>query len=298
MNRFLKKMGFSPNDHVAILHADDVGLCQATLPAFLELFDTGSLTSGSVMVPCPWFPKVASLFAEHPDLDLGIHLTFTSEFSSYRWKPVSAANADSGLIDEHGYFFSTTAEVQQKALPAAVEIETELQLQQAINAGLDITHIDMHMGAMLHQNFLPAYLTAGRKHQIPMFAYRMSTEKMKKWNNPQLASAIQKITHDLEEEGFPVFDNFYQTRLDHPENKMEEIERFFKSATPGLTHFITHPALDTPELRTITPHWKGRVADYEALASVDFKALIKKYNVQLLGYKELRSALRQEITSR
>jgi len=102
---------------VAILHADDVGLCQATLPAFLELFDTGSLTSGSVMVPCPWFPKVASLFAEHPDLDLGIHLTFTSEFSSYRWKPVSAANADSGLIDEHGIFFQQRLRFNKRPYP-------------------------------------------------------------------------------------------------------------------------------------------------------------------------------------
>jgi len=33
LNSFLKKLGFSSSDRVAIVHADDIGAYQASLPA-------------------------------------------------------------------------------------------------------------------------------------------------------------------------------------------------------------------------------------------------------------------------
>jgi predicted glycoside hydrolase/deacetylase ChbG (UPF0249 family) len=40
---------------VVVVHADDIGMCHATLPAIDELMAFGLVTSASVMVPCPWF---------------------------------------------------------------------------------------------------------------------------------------------------------------------------------------------------------------------------------------------------
>jgi predicted glycoside hydrolase/deacetylase ChbG (UPF0249 family) len=53
MNAALKKLGFDARDRVLIIHADDIGMCQATLPAIADLFEFGLVSSAAVMAPCP-----------------------------------------------------------------------------------------------------------------------------------------------------------------------------------------------------------------------------------------------------
>ena len=103
-NPFLSRLGFAAGDRVAILHADDVGMCPATVPAFAELIAAGSLSSGSLMVPCPAFPQAAALCRSQPEMDLGVHLTLNSEWETYRWGPLSPAGPRSGLRDAEGFF--------------------------------------------------------------------------------------------------------------------------------------------------------------------------------------------------
>ena len=50
----LQRLGFSPADRVVILHADDIGMCQATLPAFENLLEFSLTSSYAIMAPCPW----------------------------------------------------------------------------------------------------------------------------------------------------------------------------------------------------------------------------------------------------
>jgi hypothetical protein len=55
LNPDLQDLGFRPLDRVVVVHADVVGMCQATLPAIEELTAVGLVTSGAAMVPCAWF---------------------------------------------------------------------------------------------------------------------------------------------------------------------------------------------------------------------------------------------------
>src|SRR5215831_6699074 len=77
------------NGRALVLHVDDVGMCHGANVAFLELSCARAVTCGSVMVPCPWFREIASAAAEDGSLDVGVHLTLTSEWSQYRWAPLS-----------------------------------------------------------------------------------------------------------------------------------------------------------------------------------------------------------------
>ena len=85
MDPALRELGYSSRDRVVIIHADDVGMCGASVAAFAELADGGFVSSCAIMVPCPWFPAVAALCRGRPDLDVGVHLTLTSEWQGYRW---------------------------------------------------------------------------------------------------------------------------------------------------------------------------------------------------------------------
>ncbi len=101
-NPFLKKLGFSDNDRAVIIHTDDIGMCHASVQAFKDLWAFGTISSGATMVPCPWFPAVAQMCRENPDMDMGVHATLNAEWESYRWGPVSTRDASSGLMDEIG----------------------------------------------------------------------------------------------------------------------------------------------------------------------------------------------------
>ena len=114
-NPVLKKLGLSDTDRVAIIHTDDIGMCQASVDAFADLNQAGIISSGAVMVPCPWFLHAAEYARQHPQADLGIHLTLTSEWKTYRWGPISTRDPASGMIDEEGFFYHRSREPRSMA---------------------------------------------------------------------------------------------------------------------------------------------------------------------------------------
>ncbi|MBW6474581.1 MAG: ChbG/HpnK family deacetylase, partial [Anaerolineaceae bacterium] len=70
-NPLLKNLGYSQQDRVVIIHTDDIGMCQATVDAYAHLDAAGSISSGAVMVPCPWFLATVKYAEDHPYTDLG-----------------------------------------------------------------------------------------------------------------------------------------------------------------------------------------------------------------------------------
>src|SRR2546421_10608625 len=123
-----------------VIHEDDVGMSHGANAAFVELSGLGTCSSGSVMVPCPWFPEAAEIAARDPRLDLGVHLTLTSEQKPYRWRPLTAPPPSAGMTDKFGYFWPDVP-TARRASPAAVEAELRAQIETAVAAGIDITHM-------------------------------------------------------------------------------------------------------------------------------------------------------------
>ena len=100
MNPIVKELGYSKDDRVVLVHADDVGLNLSTIEAFAELTDLGTISTGSAMVPTSWFPEVVKQAGENPEWDLGLHLAFNGECETYKWRPISTSDTASGFVDE------------------------------------------------------------------------------------------------------------------------------------------------------------------------------------------------------
>lgn len=168
-NPILNKLGFGDRDRLLIIHADDVGMCQASLAAYRDLVDFGLVSAASTMVPCPWFPATAQFCREHggPEVDMGVHITLTSEFNGYRWGPISTRDPSSGLLDQAGLFHTDTDAVRANADPAAVEQEIRAQVARALDGGIDVTHIDTHMGSVLDPRFMLAYIQVALEQRLP-----------------------------------------------------------------------------------------------------------------------------------
>ncbi len=154
-------------DSVLIPHLDDVACAHGANTAMFELAGSGAVTCGSVMVPCGWFPEAARQ-AREGNLDLGIHLTLTSESAAFRWRPLSTTDPDSGLLDPDGFLWPRVPEVRGNARPDAVEAELRAQVDAALAAGIDVTHLDHHMGAAVAPEFVDGTVRIARDYGLPI----------------------------------------------------------------------------------------------------------------------------------
>jgi predicted glycoside hydrolase/deacetylase ChbG (UPF0249 family) len=291
-NPVLKKLGLKDNDRVAIIHTDDIGMCQASVEAFADLDQAGIISCGAVMVPCPWFLHAAGYARQHPKADLGIHLTLTSEWASYRWGPISSRDPASGLMDEEGFFHRESEAVQEQADPAAVETEINAQLERAIQAGITPSHADTHMGAVAHPKFMSSYLQLATKYRIPIMMFRMDEAGWRATGlEPEFASVAASLVEQLEATGLPLLDNIWGMPLDSDENRLERTKQALSALKPGITHFIIHPSKDTPELRAITPDWRCRVGDYQNFMNEEIRHHIQAIGVHTIGYRALKEIM-------
>ncbi len=143
-----ERLGYPRSAKLLIIHADDLGLSHSENQASIACFEKGVVNSGSVMVPCPWFPEIAAYSVAHPQLDLGLHLTLTSEWKPYRWGPVLPRTDVPSLIDSGG-FLSNNCQVVAEAKLEEVEKELRAQVDRAKQFGIDPTHFDIHMNSLL-----------------------------------------------------------------------------------------------------------------------------------------------------
>jgi hypothetical protein len=298
MNPFLQRLGFGTDDRVVIVHADDVGMCHATIPAAADLFDAGLVSSAAAMVPCGWFPAAARHCREAPTIDMGVHVTLTCEWQTPRWAPISTVDRTTGLFDDEGYFHRTNEPVAA-ADPLAVADEIAAQVARAQAAGIDVTHIDSHMGAVFHPALLAGYLAAAERAGVPAFVPRLDAASLLQRGIPEpLVALLLGALADCEARGLPLVDQLAIMPLDDPRDRIGLARRLFDGLRPGLSYLILHPAVDTPELRAIAPDWRCRVADHEAFSDAGLRRYVEAQGIRVIGWRAIRDVLRATTGSR
>jgi predicted glycoside hydrolase/deacetylase ChbG (UPF0249 family) len=293
-NPVLKKLGFSNTDKVVILHTDDIGMCQASLSAFIDLWEFGGISSGAIMMPCPWAKPAADYCRTHPGVDMGVHATITAEWDGYRWSAMSTRDPASGLMDKDGFLWQTSQETQEHGEPDAVAAELELQVRKALEWGVDVTHVDSHMGTVIHPKFIPSYIQAAAQARVPVMLPRGDVPMFTHLGmDAETAAGFAALIAQLEEQGLPLVDGMAMMPLDQPEGQLEIAKKMLGELPAGVTHFLFHPSADTPELRAIAPDWPSRVANYKTFMNPKLKKFMKNKGIQVIGYRHLREIMRK-----
>ncbi|HSY78044.1 MAG TPA: polysaccharide deacetylase family protein [Verrucomicrobiae bacterium] len=281
-----ERLGYQADARVLIINADDFGMCHDQNEGVMTGLKEGVFTSSTILVTCPWFEEAADFARNNPEADLGVHLTLTAEWDSYKWGPVLGRNAVPTLVDESGYLWQTVAQVYENARLDEAENELGAQVEKALAAGIDVTHLDSHMGTLqLHPDYHDIYAWLADTFCLPIrltSRRRMRAEGMGEMVDRVNASGIVTPDH-LVFKGPP---------------NVSETESYWtnllRTLRPGVTEILCHPAIARDELKSCARDALQREADFRYFTSERTRQLIANEGIELVGYRKLRDLMRSE----
>src|SRR5207302_122150 len=148
---------------------------------------------------------------------MGVHLTLNAEWAPYRWGPVSTREPASGLLDDEGYFHAAVRATAQWADPCAVAAELRAQVGRALQAGIDVTHVDSHMGALIEPSFLQSYVDVALENRLPLLFLRGEAVRQRAGEvGPAFVAQAVRLGQEAEARGLPLFDAMVSLPLDDP----------------------------------------------------------------------------------
>jgi len=279
-------LGYPADARLLIINADDFGMCHAENVATIDGLEGGAFCSATIMVPCPWFADAAAYARRTPTADLGVHVTHTSEWDTCRWGPVCGRGTAPSLVDSQGYFFRDVPSLYAQARLDEVERETRTQIDTALAAGIDVTHLDSHMGTVqLDARYHELYVRLAADYRLPI---RMAPRAMLR------TMGMDQVLALADRAGVLAPDYFWYGGPPNPEATSEYWTGRLRDLPAGVNEIYVHAAIDTPEARAMMPAaWAQRVADTAFFQAASTRALVRELGIALIGYRAVRDAQRR-----
>jgi hypothetical protein len=273
----VERLGYGPDARLVILNCDDLGSSHAANLAALEAVEKGVATSATLMVPCPWALEGARLFAGK---DVGVHLTLTAEYPTYRWRSLTGLDS---LHDDEGFLPRTAAEVWAKARIEDTAAECRAQIDRALAWGVDVTHLDSHMGVnQTEPRCYALYVELAAEYRLPLRMAGKGAEQALGFpvRAPADAAGI-------------VYPDDFHFRWKSPTSEL--LRRRAPAMAPGVTEFLIHPVLDGPELRGYDlDAAQVRVDDHACAMDPEIAALFEAEEIKLISFRPLRDLQRAQ----
>lgn len=277
-----ERLGYAPDARLVIVHADDLGMSHSINEATIKAFSSGLVNSGSIMMPCSWVPEIAAYARANPQADLGLHLTLTSEWQKYRWRPLLAGGSVQSLLDADGYLYLTESEAASHLNVLEAEKEIRAQIERANKLGIRPTHLDSHMGTLYQtKELFEMFVRVARENKLPIRVAKDMSGRMPFLSQilkPEdiLIDGIVSIEPSVTAEGWA---NFYIDEL--------------KKLPPGITELVIHIAYDDAEMKAVTfehPNWGAawRQRDFDFFTSDAFRKVLGENHIKLITYRDLQ----------
>ncbi len=282
-----ERLGYKASDRLLIINGDDAGMCHAANAGIAEGLEQGLITSASIMVPCSWFYEIAEYAKTHQDRDFGLHLCHTSEWKHYRWGPVAPRDQVPGLVDESGCLWPEVEQVYAKSNPKEARIEARAQIHKALQAGIDVTHLDSHMGTLQYDpRYMEVYLELAKEFDLPV---RMASQAtLERFQQPALRAKFS--TQGILFPDYFIYDELPQ---ESPDVKAFWL-KIVSELKPGVTELYIHAAKPTEELQAITGSWRTRAAEFETFThDSDMRKVLADQHIIRIGYRPLRDLQRK-----
>ncbi|HEX8985474.1 MAG TPA: ChbG/HpnK family deacetylase [Bryobacteraceae bacterium] len=255
-----------------IVQGDDMGAGHGVNVATIAAFREGLLRSTNLITPGAWLPEAARMLAENPNLEVGVHLALTSEWSNVKWRPLTTAPS---LVDAHGYFFPMVwprpdfppGTSIKEANPDLAEVERELraQIELARRMTPRVSYLWPHMGfdsLSKEMHAIVVKLEQEYKLPVPGKAYGI-----------RFLGQVWKTT-------------------DAGPARAAKLAARLETLRPGVWLMVDHAATDTPEIQAFGhTGYENVAADrsavLEAWTSPQVREVVERRSIRITGYGDL-----------
>ncbi len=274
----VERLGYGPESRLLIVNCDDLGSSHSANVATFRSMVYGVASSATLMVPCPWAREAARMFK---GFAVGVHLTLTSEYPGYRWRSLTTG---ASLHDDEGFFPTTNEEALQRIDAKDARAECRAQIETAISWGVDVTHLDTHMGVLQagtnRGDLYEIYLDLAKEFRVPVrLSVRQQTEK------ELLQARVRAQSRGV----------LFNERLVYPWPRRTR-DVFFEEIPklpPGVSEIFSHPVLEGEELRGYdTMNADIRTHDAMCLIDPEVSRLLNQHNITRISFRELRELQR------
>jgi|GEM_PF-192989 len=271
MHPLFKKMGLE-GQKVIVWHHDDLGMTRGHNAAFLELYRQNRWPTGSIIFCGEYAEDIAREVGQDPRFDVGVHLAIAGDFV-----PLTSG---ASLLSLDSKMWRSSEEAWSYLTVPDAEAEMRAQIERPLELGVDITHLDSHMGTVFRPDILSVYLRLGLEYRVPVMLPRAS--------NFPLPDAIKTLLGQvMDSSPLPTLDRVLMGWEIAPEHKRDWYLEQLKTLEPGIYPFLHHAALETGE-----NIWSGDLGDFEAFQDAEVLAALGE--VKHLTYREVRDALRAQ----
>ncbi len=247
---------------VLIVNGDDFGVTEIFTDATIEAFLKGGISSTSIIANGHDVERAIELLKKYPELPVGVHLTLTGD-----WKPLSSGkslrNSSSGLM------WDTSEEAGRNVIPAEASAEWESQINKIIDAGINVTHLDSHMGCYFQTSelFKAAYNLA-KKYKVPLIStfYGQIPQEEKKFLLVTSYSGIYRL----------------ENKEETLENRAEAYWKMLSEFKPGIHYLFTHQGLE-PSDKRITGDLDLRINESKFWTGEDTKKKLKEKGYEVIS---------------
>ncbi|WP_307860707.1 polysaccharide deacetylase family protein, partial [Paenibacillus cisolokensis] len=296
-----KLLGYGEQDRLLIINADDFGVCHTTNVGIQKLLEGGVVSSATLMMPCGWAREAALWSARHPQFDVGVHLTLTSEWDHYKWGPVCRTHPTDTLVTEEGYFPKDTKTFETQADPEQVREELVAQIEMALRLGMKPSHADNHMGSLYGlatgRDFLDIVFDVCAQYGLPFRLPRYLLQENGQVAPPEMADLARKRADEANAKGVLVLDYLLGLPFGMAEGETysslkSDMQALLRSLRPGVSEIIIHPSPVTDELRAFHGQPDKRGMEMDLFRDPEVQETIREEGIILIRWKDLQNVQR------
>jgi len=273
-----EQLGYSKDSILLIVHADDIGMHMDQTDGTFDAMKLGMIKTGSVMVPCPDFNRVANIWKNDANLDLGIHLTLNSDWGKkYGWGSLLPKTQVPSLYNAEGNLWRTPNDLRAHMKVDEAILELEAQIMKCLEAGINPTHIDPHYGCYYDSlDLAKKVMNLSKKYNLPMKPHYLHREEMRR---------LGFVFPDSMWLFFKLIGERYDRNI-----RKRVYDNWLKELQPGVHELVIHPSYMNREWSGIIGSFNSylRLGDYKYWSDPETKALADSLGIIFIGYRELQ----------
>ena len=258
----------------------------------MRAFQSGIVTSTSLLVTGSAFEDAVALARQNPELDVGLHLALVEE------RAVLGPDVLPTLVDETGRFPRTSAEFIRRAILGGInwlEVEREIAAQIALfqETGLRLSHLDSHQ----HLHMFPPVFQIVRRLarwvenvwiRNPVGPWRKSPDTpMGRWVQRLGLNLTCLSARSLAGPPLPRMpDGMFGFEVSGCLTR-SALEQILRKIPDGLYELICHPGEGEADTRRRYSHWGYRWAEeLEALTASETRCLLQEQKIALTSFAQ------------